>query len=209
MADLFKIKSAEELRREVEEQLRTVAQLRQAGKPSKEAAKEAKKAAKAGRGTPGGMIREKLPKGFQEQPNKGKAGKQAAALAKTPLVIEPNAAEVGGGIQILAGTSVPPPHTLQNAAGKFVPTYRWFDNAFLCYDPSIPVNPKALTDPDYAKESANPKGSQFNPWFGLSGREFRCYYPNSGSYDYKSCITSGSSGRWLQAWSQKSNYVSF
>jgi hypothetical protein len=42
---------------------------------------------------------------------------------------------------------------------------------------------------------------------GLRGREFVCYYPGSTRADWRAILTSGSSGRWLNAWSQKSAYI--
>jgi hypothetical protein len=99
-----------------------------------------------------------------------------------------------GGPRVLLDYSIPPPHTLTDAKGRYVETFRWFDRAFLVYDPSIP---------------AGEKGSEHDPWFGISGPKFRCYYPNSSAADFQSMMTSGSSGRWLHAWSEKSNYVEF
>ena len=100
----------------------------------------------------------------------------------------------GSGIEIMAGTENQPPHTYKTASGAHCQTDRWFDSVFLCFD-------SALDD--------NSKGGKYNPWMGLAGRNFRCYYPGSSSADFKACMTSGSSGRWLQSWGQRSNYVRF
>ena len=99
-----------------------------------------------------------------------------------------------GGIEIMAGTENTPPHTYKTAEGKHCATDRWFDRCFLCFNPALPENAA---------------GGKYNPWLGLSGRGFRCYYPGSSSADFKAIMTSGSSGRWLQSWSQKSHYTRF
>ena len=98
------------------------------------------------------------------------------------------------GPRILLDQEVPVPHTLTTRTGRHCETNRWFDRAFLVYDPSIP--------PDQ-------RGSENHPWFGVSGPGFRCYYPQSSEADFESILTSGSSGRWLHAYGQRANYVQF
>lgn len=98
------------------------------------------------------------------------------------------------GIQVLFDWVRRLPHTYRTDKGKHCLTDRWISDGFLVFDPSR--EPPA-------------KGSIDNPWFGINGPKFRCYYPNSSLVDWESCMTSGSSGRWLHAWPQKSNYNKF
>ena len=96
------------------------------------------------------------------------------------------------GIVILEGTQQHPPHTLMDKRGRHVHTDRWFDSVFLCYDSALPVEAR---------------GGRDDPMMGLHGRQFSVYYPASTRADWRSILTSGSSGRWLQSWSLKSSYV--
>lgn len=118
---------------------------------------------------------------------------ESGPLLGTPSV-SPTVAAASGGPRILLDYVVPPPHTLTNDKGKYCETFRWFNKAFLVYDPALPMDAK---------------GSEANPWFGLEGPKFRCYFPNSSDADFEACMTSGSSGRWLNAWPQRRNYVAF
>ena len=97
-----------------------------------------------------------------------------------------------GGLTI--GYELRPPHSLRRAAGKPCRTDRWFDRCGLVYDSSQPTD--------------GPMGFD-NPRLFLAGTAFRCYYPNSTRADFAAIMSSGSSGRWLNAWSQKSSYVQF
>ena len=97
-----------------------------------------------------------------------------------------------GTIEIIEGTQAPVPHTLMDRHGRHCHTDRWFDFAFLCYNSSLPVEAR---------------GGRDDPYMGLRGREFVCYYPGSTLADWRAILASGSSGRWLTAWSQKSAYI--
>jgi len=99
-----------------------------------------------------------------------------------------------GGLQVLFDWIRRLPHTYRTKTGAHCLTDRWISDGFLVYNPEY--EPPA-------------RGSIDNPWFGLNGPKFRCYYPASSMADWESCMTSGSSGRWLNAWSQKSNYIRF
>jgi len=122
---------------------------------------------------------------------------QAHAVEAEPFPI-PAGAETAPtgetGIKILFGTENTPPHTYTTKAGKHCATDRWFNDVFLCYDAGL---------------AKGDRGGMYDPWLGLAGRNFRCYYPNSTAADFRSIMTSGSSGRWLHMWTQKSNYVRF
>ena len=99
-----------------------------------------------------------------------------------------------GGLQVLFDWVRRLPHTYRTKTGKHCVTDRWISDGFLVYDPAL--EPPA-------------RGSIDNPWFGISGPKFRCYYPASSMADWESCMSSGSSGRWINAWSQKSLYIKF
>ena len=38
------------------------------------------------------------------------------------------------------------------------------------------------------------RGGMYDPMLAIEGRGFRCYYPSSTAADFKSLLTSGSSG---------------
>lgn len=101
---------------------------------------------------------------------------------------------LAGGLQVLFDWVRRLPHTYRTKTGAHCLTDRWISDGFLVFHPEL---------------EPGVRGSIDNPWFGLNGPKFRCYYPNSSMGDWESCMTSGSSGRWLNAWSQKSNYVRF
>ena len=86
------------------------------------------------------------------------------------------------------------PHTLRTKTGKHCRTDRWFDRCGLCYDSGLP--------------ETSPGGAD-HPMLWIGGTGFRCYYPRSTRSDFASMMSSGSTGRWLKAWSQRSSYVSF
>lgn len=104
-----------------------------------------------------------------------------------------------GGVQImldkvfrLLHTRLTTPKPGQDA--KFCWTDRWINDAFLVYDPRLePLEP----------------GGVDNPWLGLRGPKFRCYYPKSSMAEWETLQTTQSSGRWLNAWDQKSSYIKF
>lgn len=112
----------------------------------------------------------------------------AAAVQPMPLTTG------GGGLQVLFDWVRRLPHTYTTKKGKHCLTDRWISDGFLVFDPGL--EPPAL-------------GSIDNPWFGINGPKFRCYYPGSSVADWESCMTSGSSGRWLGRWGQRRNYTRF
>jgi hypothetical protein len=112
----------------------------------------------------------------------------AAATVPQPLGTQT------GGLQVLFDWVRRLPHTYRTKEGRHCLTDRWISDGFLVYQPEF---------------EPPPLGSIDNPWFGLNGPKFRCYYPASSMADWESCMTSGSSGRWLNLWSQKSNYIRF
>jgi hypothetical protein len=97
-----------------------------------------------------------------------------------------------GGLTI--GAEFRAPHTLRDKHGKPCRTDRWFDRIGLVYDSSLPDDAR---------------GGYNDPWLWVGGSTFRCYYPGSTRADFAAMFASGSTGRWLNAWSQKSSYVSF
>jgi hypothetical protein len=110
--------------------------------------------------------------------------------AVTPVGLE----KPGGGVQIMLDKVFRLLHTRLTKDGKECWTDRWINDAFLVYDPRLePLS----------------RGGVDNPWLGVRGPKFRCYYPASGMADWELLQTTQSSGRWLNAWSQKSNYVRF
>ena len=106
--------------------------------------------------------------------------------------IAPAAIGVGAGVaMVVPGSERILPHTLVDKHGNRCATQKWINRAFLV----IVRGPGRPAD-------APPK-------LGLGGPKFRCYYPNSTPDDMRALLGSGSSGRWLNAWGQKSNYVRF
>ena len=101
---------------------------------------------------------------------------------------------IDAAIVVLEGTQNSVPHTYKTSKGTFCATDRWFDMCALVYNSTV-------ADDDI--------GGKNNPMLALQGRDFSCYYPNSSIKDWQGIMTSGSSGRWLHRWSQKSNYVIF
>lgn len=115
-----------------------------------------------------------------------KPGKPEGRSTRAPE-IGPAAIPAGRGVaMILPGSERILPHTLIDKHGKRCKTQLWINRAFLVI----------LT-------------SRSEPVMGLAGPNFQCYYPNSSAEDFRAILGSGSSGRWLQAWPQKSNYVRF
>ena len=114
---------------------------------------------------------------------------QTEEKTETNLEYVPNPT---GGIEVLFGRKVP--HTYRRADGGFCDTDRWFDYILLVYDSS---------------KWSNEHGGINNPWMGLQGPNFRCYYPDSSREDWRHFMTSASSGRTLHNWSQIHNYISF
>jgi hypothetical protein len=112
----------------------------------------------------------------------------AAAMTPTGL------ATPSGGPMVLFDWVRSLPHTYTTRTGRHCLTDRWISEGFLVFDPGAepPLH-----------------GSVDNPWFGMNGPKFRCYYPHSSVADWESCMTSGSSGRWLNRWPQKSVYIKF
>jgi hypothetical protein len=106
-------------------------------------------------------------------------------------------------IVVLEGTQRTPPHTYKTSKGEYCATDRWFDMCALVYDSSITDN--EIVD----HVTVGTPGGRYKPMLALQGRDYSVYYPNSTEADYKAIMTSGSSGRWLHRWSQKSNYVRF
>ena len=86
------------------------------------------------------------------------------------------------------------PHTLRTKTGRPCRTDRWFDRMGLCYDSGAPEDSR---------------GGFNDPWLWVGGGGFRCYYPQSTKRDFAAMFSSGSTGRWLNSWSQKSNYIEF
>ena len=104
--------------------------------------------------------------------------------------IAPAAIGIGAGVaMVVPGSERILPHTLVDKHGNRCATQKWINRAFLV----IVRGPGRPAD-------APPK-------LGLGGPKFRCYYPNSTPDDMRAILGSGSSGRWLNAWGQKSNYV--
>lgn len=102
---------------------------------------------------------------------------------------------IAKGIVVIQGTQNHPPHTLLDKNGKFCHTNNWFDSVALVYN----------TDVD---DDAH--GGKKHPMLALQKTgSYSVYYPNSTEEDFKGIMLSGSSGRWLHKWSQKSNYVRF
>lgn len=108
----------------------------------------------------------------------------------------------GGPVFVLPGSERILPHTLVDRHGRRVQTQKWINRAFL-----------VVVEDDQQRIIRLSGG--FGPvdtsraMLGLAGPKFRCYYPGSSKRDYDAVIGSGSSGRWLQRWPQKSLYVSF
>lgn len=98
------------------------------------------------------------------------------------------------GLEIVIGTEGPVHHSYRDKHGRACNTDKWFTACFLVYEKS-----KDLQE----------RGGAGDPWFGLEGARFRCYYPASDAGDFRAILTSGSPGRWLHQWSQKSSYVRF
>lgn len=90
-----------------------------------------------------------------------------------------------GVVRVIEGSLRSVPHTLVDKHGQKCRTDRWFNMAFLVFDPAGVVR------------------------LGLSGPGWRCYYPQSSGNDLASLLGSGSGGRWIDRWSEKSNYISF
>ena len=131
--------------------------------------------------------------------------KEIAALAEEIKELQREAAEMrqgeppgaeqrtrGAGILIKANMRCP--HTYRTAAGKTCDTDAWIQYALLVYD---------------ASKGPEERGGIDDPWFGMEGPKFRCYYPQSGLADFESIMSTNSSGRWLHAWSQWKSYVTF
>ena len=97
-------------------------------------------------------------------------------------------------IEILPGTSNAPPHTYKTEKGTFCHTDRWFFECGLCFD---------------TEKQPKERGGLEDPYFYLSGPNFRCYYPSMGANEFKSCMTSGSSGRWAHANGIHKNGISY
>ena len=116
--------------------------------------------------------------------------RRGGADAARPMDLTTNT----GGLQVLFDWERRLPHTYHTAKGAHCLTDTWISDGFLVFDPRL--EPPAL-------------GSVDNPWFGIRGPGFRCYYPGSSVADWESCMTSGSSGRWLARWSQKKSYTTF
>jgi hypothetical protein len=130
------------------------------------------------------------PKPFKPGWTGGWAGERE--VEKPPK--QPEAPQGPSEIIMVAQTLTGVHHTNMTAKGKYCDTGRWFSYTFLVID-----------------TGARPgeRGSAENPWMGLLGEGWRCYYPNSSVADYGHILSSASSGLWLHAWSEKSNYVSF
>jgi hypothetical protein len=95
---------------------------------------------------------------------------------------------------LVIGAEFRAPHTLRTKKGKPCRTDRWFDRMGLVYDAGLPDDAR---------------GGYNDPWLWVGGSTFRVYYPGSTRADFAAMFSSGSTGRWLNAWSQKSSYVSF
>ena len=146
------------------------------------------------------------------QPGAIPAGAKGAKFGPQPQAPAPKPPSVpsGGGVQappsvtpaggLTIGVEMRPPHTntrggnAHGKGGKPCRTDRWFDRAGLVYDASQPDD--------------GPMGYN-NPRLFLAGTTFRCYYPNSSRADFAAIMSSGSSGRWLHRWPEKSNYTTF
>jgi hypothetical protein len=116
--------------------------------------------------------------------------RKGGTAAVTPVGL----GQPAGGVQIMLDKVFRLLHTRLTKDGRQCWTDRWINDAFLVYDPRL--EPLA-------------RGGVDNPWLGLRGPKFRCYYPASGMADWELLQTTQSSGRWLNAWSQKSNYIKF
>ena len=119
---------------------------------------------------------------------------KAESLAGAPPFATPttDVEPTGAGMVILHEHRVL--HTFTTKAGKFCDTDRWFDTCGLVYDAALPKNAW---------------GGMYNPNLFISGRGFRCYYPESTAAHFKSILNSSSSGRWLNSWHQKKAYIEF
>jgi hypothetical protein len=124
----------------------------------------------------------------------GEAAQKFARAGGAAAVAPMGLGTKAGGLAVLFDWVRRLPHTYTTKKGRHCLTDRWISDGFLVYDPAL--------------EPPMP-GSVDNPWFGINGPKFRCYYPHSSVADWESCMTSGSSGRWLNAWGQKSVYVKF
>jgi hypothetical protein len=130
------------------------------------------------------------------------AGRTARRFARTggaAARIDMSLAAPGGGVRILYDWYAQVPHTYWTTAKPGRPSVRcetdkWFNKEFLVYDPAAEPGTRGHVD---------------SAWLGLSGPKFRCYYPASSIADWESLRDSGSGGRWLNAWSQKSKYIKF
>lgn len=121
-------------------------------------------------------------------PVKIEPGKPSGRSTRAPE-IQPTAVPQGRGVvMIIPGSERILPHTLIDRRGRKVQTQKWINRAFLVI---------------FTSQAAR------GPMLGLAGPNFRCYYPNSSGDDLRAILGSGSSGRWLNAWSQKSNYIKF
>lgn len=129
-------------------------------------------------------------------------GGTARRFAKTggaAARIDMSLAAPGGGVKILYDWYAQVPHTYWTTSkpgrpSKRCETDKWFNKEFLVYDPAAEPGTAGHVD---------------SAWMGLSGPKFRCYYPKSSIKDWENLRDSGSGGRWLNAWDQKSNYVRF
>ena len=134
-----------------------------------------------------------IPGGIQRRGGKGRAAVAAVAAVAGPGQPSHAVAPMPAG-GLVIGYELRPPHSLRTAKGKPCRTDRWFDRCGLVYDSSQP--------------DEGPMGYN-NPRLFLAGTAFRCYYPNSTRADFAAIMSSGSSGRWLNSWGQKSNYIQF
>jgi len=102
---------------------------------------------------------------------------------------------IAKGIVVIQGTQNTPPHTYKTAKGKFCATDRWFDLIALVYD---------------IDKAEDEHGGKLHTMLALQGSgKYSVYYPESTVDDFRAIMQSGSSGRWLHKWSQKSNYKRF
>ena len=135
-------------------------------------------------------------------PMQAAAGETARRFMRTGGAasrIDMSLASPGGGVKILYDWYAQVPHTYHTTGKPGKPskpcdTDKWFNKEFLVYDPAAEPGTAGHVD---------------SAWMGLSGPKFRCYYPRSSVADWESLRDSGSGGRWLNAWSQKSNYIKF